>query len=253
MSTTLEVTCGIILHLCAVGPAGSTQPFDVPTPALLDKDGATLDTMPAIKERWVSHFAGVEGGVPTTATGIVDRIIFAEQSRAGVSYDGDFTCLPTLGGIGKAIAGTKPRSAPGPDGVGPGIYRAQKASTWSSVQLHALAVKPTCTLRSPLQSRGGGLFSLWKRSATALECKNHRAILLGNSDSKVVAKAERNVIPTAAFDTISHEFLTQCGGLKGRGTDIANLAVRCVFATRKIRSRSGISTYVDIFTAFFLR
>ena len=168
-----------------------------------------------------------------------------------MGIDGDFTCLPTLGGIGKAIAGTKPRSAPGPDGVGPGIYRSQKASTWSSVQLHALVVKQTCTLRSPLQSRGGGLFSLWKRSATALECKNHRAILLGNSDSKVVAKAERNVIPTAAFDTISHEFLTQCGGLKGRGTDIANLAVRCVFATRKIRSRSGISTYVDIFTAFY--
>ena len=80
------------------------------------------------------------------------------------------------------------------------------------------------------------LFSLWKRFAIALECKNHRAISLGISDSKVVAKAERNEIPEAAFETISHEFLTQCGGLNGRGTDIANLAVRCVFATRKIRS-----------------
>ena len=61
--------------------------------------------MPAIKARWVSQFADVEGGVPTTASGIVDRIIFAENTRAGVSYDGDFTCLPTLGGIRKAIAG----------------------------------------------------------------------------------------------------------------------------------------------------
>ena len=93
--------------------------------------------------------------------------------------------------------------------------------------------------------------SQWKRSATALECTNNRAILLGNSDSKVVAKAERNEIPPAAFYTISHEFLAQRGGLKSRGTDIANLAVRCVFATRKILSRSGISTYVDIFTAFY--
>ena len=40
--------------------AGSKQPFDVPTPALLDKDSSALDTLPAIKERWVSHFAEVE-------------------------------------------------------------------------------------------------------------------------------------------------------------------------------------------------
>ena len=86
--------------------SGSKQPFDVPTPALLDKDGATLDTMPAIKDRWVWHFSEVVGGVPTTAAGIVDRIIFAEQSRSDVSYDGDFTCLPTLDGIRKDIAGT---------------------------------------------------------------------------------------------------------------------------------------------------
>ena len=39
--------------------AGSKQPFDVPTPAFLDKDGSTLDTMPAIKDRWISHFAEV--------------------------------------------------------------------------------------------------------------------------------------------------------------------------------------------------
>ena len=71
--------------------------------------------------------------------------------------------------------------------------------------------------------------------------------VLGNSDSKVVAKVERNEIPAAAFDVISHEYLIQCGRLKGRGAVIANLAVRCVLATRKIRSRFGISTYVDIF------
>ena len=94
-------------------------------------------------------------------------------------------------------------------------------------------------------------FSLWKRSAIDLECKNHRAMFFGNSDSKVVAKAERNEIPAAAFDVISHEYLTQCGGLKGRGTDIANLAVRCVFATWEIKSRYSISTYVDIFMAFY--
>ena len=132
---------------------GSKQPYDVPTPALFDKDGSALDTMPAMKERRVWHVAEVEGGVPTSACGIVHLFLFAAASRAGMSDDGDFTCLPTLAGIRNSIAGTRPRSAPGPDGVGPGIDRRQTASTWSAGQIHVFAVTQTCTLKSHLQSR----------------------------------------------------------------------------------------------------
>ena len=68
---------------------------------------------------------------------------------------------------------------------------------------------------------------------------------------KCIAKCKREQVADDLSDFLSHNHLFQCGGVKMRGTDVANLFVRSVFVTRKGRGVSGGGIYVDIVSAVY--
>ena len=80
---------------------------------------------------------------------------------------------------------------------------------------------------------------------------SHRAILCANTDGKNIAKMERAQVLDTIEDELSSVVLLQCGGMRGRGTDIANVLVRAVFATQACRDTSGAGVYVDVVSAFY--
>ena len=185
-----------------------------------------------------------------SAQEIIDAVITAENNKAGLTIVGKLVDMPSRVRLFQGIRKSKPHAAPGPDLIGPGIYRHQKAIAWSVEQQFALATKQALTLRAPLQSRGGALFALWKKSSLLAECMSHRAILCANTDGKNIAKMERAQVLDTIEEELSSDFLLQCGGMRGRGTDIANVLVRAVFATQACRETSGAGVYVDVVSAF---
>ena len=173
------------------GTGGKNRAFGRATPALNDKDGCRIETEDAIQLRWIEHFSSIEAGTVVEADYIVDTVMQAEVSKASLQVFGRREDLPTARRLFNAVRKTKVHSAPGPDAVGPGIYRHHAAIEWSVTQLFALAIKQSLCLRAPIQNRGGSLFVLWKRAAITIECSNHRSILCANSDGKCIAKGER--------------------------------------------------------------
>ena len=80
-------------------------------------------------------------------------------------------------------------------------------------------MKQTVALISPIQARGGGFSTLWKRAEVMVSCSSHLAILLASHGSETVAKAERSALDDEVIAHLSNGYLTQCDGLKGRGAD----------------------------------
>ena len=66
-----------------------------------------------------------------------------------------------------------------------------------------------------------------------------------------IAKVNRAAMPQQCLAHSSHKGLTQCGGVRGRGTDVANLAVRATIDTHAARDVSGAGVFVDIVSAFY--
>ena len=149
----------------------------------------------------------------------------------------------------QAIRKSKPHAAPGPDLIGPGIWRHQKAIGWAANQLQALALKQSLTLKAPIQNRGGSLCAFWNTKRQA-RCLIAQATGPSSApipmEQKNVAKCERAQVLDDVEPFLSHDGLFQCGGLRLRGTDVANLLVRSVFAKQAERNVSGGGIYVDI-------
>jgi hypothetical protein len=137
--------------------------FTKVTPALVDKFGARIETADGFQLRWIEHFASIEAGDIVPADYIVDAVIAAEAQKSSIVIDGTLAHLPRCTGMFQAIRKSKPHAAPGPDLIGPGIWRHQKAIGWAANQLQALALKQSLTLKAPIQNRGGSLFALWKK------------------------------------------------------------------------------------------
>ena len=108
---------------------------------------------------------------------IVNTVMQAQDSKTCLQVFGRLEDLPTARRLFNEVRKSKVHSAPGPDAVGPGIYRQHAAIEWSVTQLFALAVKQSLCLRAPIQNRGGSLFAFLKKAAITIECSNRCLIL----------------------------------------------------------------------------
>ena len=72
--------------------------------------------------RWTEHFSAVEAGTCINVHAVVARVVAAEDQKSVLLVGGAFGQMPTLHGYHRAIANSKAYSAPGPDGIGPGVH-----------------------------------------------------------------------------------------------------------------------------------
>jgi len=101
---------------------------------LKDRDGNRIETPEGINRRWVEHFSGIEAGKNASAQDIIDAVITAENRKAGLTIVGKLVEMPSRVRLFQGIRKSKPHAAPGPDLIGPGIYRHQNAIAWSVEQ-----------------------------------------------------------------------------------------------------------------------
>ena len=141
-------------------PGRKVTTFSRTVPAVQNEQGDLYQDAEALADAWVSHFASIEGGTavhPSLIAGLI------EQERARIEQNGckgPLKHLPTRQRIELALRKTKTRSAPGPDGVSGDVLLLTR--TWVAIQVTALTIKFALTLQTPLQSRGGQLFQLYK-------------------------------------------------------------------------------------------
>ena len=226
------------------------------TPATLSEQrwntqGELLSSSTDIAHRMLEHFAAVEGGAIVDAMQVAGRVHYAESQKTQLDLYGTLEDLPRFDRVRNAIGDARSSAAAGPDRIGHCVYSDRRAVQWSSAYIWSLAVKQTFTLVAPIQYRGGGLFALWKRAAALRAAASHRAIFLGEADGKVVAKSQRADLSVDVLGHLDNQYLTQCGGLPGRGTDVANVVARATFDGQAERNASGAGLFVDIVTAFY--
>ena len=193
--------------LCCVFRGKRVQQFSRATAALNDKEGKIIHDSLGISNRWVEHFSEVEGGHVLTADQVVQRVLEAEANKSHITVLGQLRELPSFRRLRDAIGTSCASSACGPDGVGNTIYRDLRSIQWAVRQHWGLSFKTSMHLSSLIQSRGGELFSMWKRAAEIRNCKSHRTILLANNDDKNVSKSVKFGMPQDCIDKISHNGL----------------------------------------------
>ena len=151
-----------------------------------------------------------------------------------------------LDALAQSFASQKRFKAGGPDLVTGDLVRAAPGACARLV--HPLLTKTSLLGREPLSFKGGWAHPLYKGSGPPSLSVFYRQILLMN----VIAKCHHRFMRERVCDiAVSLLLATQCGGCKGRGTDIAGHYVRAFQAYDDQQKRSSVLAFADLKAAFY--
>ena len=102
-------------------------------------------------------------------------------------------------------------------------------------------------LELPLAARGRFVQELWKGKADPAQCRSYRDIFVEDHIGKVYASELREqVLPYYT----GHALQTQCGGIDGRGADLAVHMAASVRGAAEALDRSAGILFMDVVSAF---
>ena len=87
-----------------------------------------------------------------------------------------------------------------------------------------------------------------KTRPQSVECPYYRGVLVSSSTGKRWHKHMREALVPSVAAAASG---TQCGGIAGRGTDVAALTVRTAFALAEHRKQCAGAFFCDVVAAFY--
>ena len=230
-------------------PGRKVRAFSRTVPAVQNEKGDLYQDAEALADAWVSHFAQIEGGTAVHPS-LIARLIQQERERIELKgYKGPLTHLPTRQQIELALRKTKTRSAPGPDGVSGDVLLLTR--TWIAIQVTALTLKAALTLQTPLQSRGGQLFQLYKGKGSQSLMDKYRSILLADCVGKLSSRSYRTRFTPFIAQAMRDALTWQCGGVPGLGTDFPALTVRLTQHYAETTGKSIATIFVDAKSALY--
>ena len=153
---------------------------------------------------------------------------------------------PSLFELEAVLAATPARRAAGEDRIPSSAVRAAPGAI--ARLLHPLVCKVMGAGREPVSWQGGMIQELWKGKGSPLDMASYRAILLSSHLAKAYYRTLRARLSVSLVQFASQ---LQCGGLAGRGTDLAALGLRAALSAARIALRSVGLLYVDVRTAFY--
>eukprot|EP00929_Paragymnodinium_shiwhaense_P051450 TRINITY_DN25890_c0_g1_i1.p1 TRINITY_DN25890_c0_g1~~TRINITY_DN25890_c0_g1_i1.p1 ORF type:complete len:1958 (-),score=429.83 TRINITY_DN25890_c0_g1_i1:363-6236(-) len=198
-------------------------------------------------EVWLTHWAQKMDGKLYCPEDLMEKYQDMRDAVFGSgSHDTILQWIPRPDEIANAIGKMKERKAHGEDLMAvPILKRHPKAI---AEVLHQLAAKTLIGGMPPVQWQGGCLIGIPKSRTGPLSSPDKaRGIVLGSHPAKAVGKVLRSKMERAA---VAQTADTVCGGVDGRGTDVALHARRqfCEYIHR--RGCSGSVLFIDLTDAF---
>ena len=213
-------------------------------------DGSLAPTRQDAADRWLQHFAAVEGAevvpreLPPYFAAVEERISDEMDKNGTVCFAGG--CVPTRLEWECSLRKAKRRKAPGPDQVRAELVRLDVASVAQAT--FPLVMKMSMTGREPLRYKGGLLAAVYKGKGSHAECSNSRSIMLANTVSKRYHSCLRDHILPYALDHIEP---AQAGAVPGRGTEYIAMYVRAMQSWARSRGRAAALIFIDVKAAFY--
>ena len=210
----------------------------VPLPGLQDDNGQALDSTIAIARQWEQAWGALE----------LAESIDPDQFRPPQPICRNFeaSACPGLIELEGAFRKVKLHKAPGLDGVGGELYKADPALAAS--RFLPLLMKEFMLQQVPIRHQGGLAVAVYKHRGSYMECQSYRSILLEPILGKCMAKAWRHRL-TKALDAIALPM--QHGARPGTGV-LQNIhALRLRMRITKAAGKTGITLFLDLKSAFY--
>ena len=220
-----------------------------PAPAVRLTDGGLATSPEQARGRWREHFEGILSAGTLT-----------EQQVAQLNLDGcpvrpvrdalrmEHAVAPSLHQLVRMHSAARPRKAFGEDLMPNELFRAFPREL--ARLLLPIYWKAAFRLEEPIQWKGGPMVELLKNKLKVhtADCDDFRGVLVTSGSGKRWHKHLRTSLQPhldgAAADTM-------CGGLAGRGTDVAAHTLRVAFDLASTRRRSIGIFFCDIIAAFY--
>ena len=216
-----------------------------PLPGLLKEDGEPCRNETELKDRWLRHFADIEGGHPVEPEGLL-QLCAVEEIQHERSPLRSWAEIPSLLELEAGFRRCRAHKAPGPDLIVPEICK--KAAKWFARWAYSLFAKMVTYRAEPLAHKGGVLHAAWKRRRPMNDPTSFRGILV----SSQVAKIFHSTFRTKAINTFKcNADPLQYGGLPGKAVTQAAQSCRL---QQSICHQQGYSTailFVDIKSAYY--
>ena len=153
--------------------------------------------------------------------------------------------IPSLRDVCNLMSYCKRGRAHGEDGIASEALAI--APVVSAMAFHSVFLKTIVRMEEPAAYRGGAVVNIWKSKGCQYTCSNHRGVTVGDSVGKKLHTWYRKCLFPSA---LSFSSKVQCGGYKGRGTDICSFTVRSFLQAMVPIRWSAAVLFVDITAAF---
>ena len=230
---------GIHQLMATAGKAHSkAKPGDqTPLPMLEGDDGKALATASQIADRKLQYFTSVSAGQVVTPEWTVEQY---RTKETALEFDRQPELIPHLDRLAAVCATSKTGRAPG---VNSFIAEFAKHAPEQVARLYGpLFAKITLVGREPLRAKGGIVHDLYKQKGEHRLLANWREILLANVDLKLYHRILRDeLVPYMQASFLD----TQCGGVRGKSTAMANHYVRTFMRVAKQEHQSVAVLFLD--------
>ena len=197
-------------------------------------DGSRADSYHRVRERWQEHFAGIQDGRIVTSGELWShtRDTLFGRSKA-LPHEIPPTAVPTIVETVSAFHNVKTGRAAGEDTILPELVHCFPQLLAQCC--HPIMLKASLRAEEPLLWRGGMNVELFKGRDDPAVCSNSRAVLI----EYIIAKAYHRIIRRKVLPFYeAYCRATQCGGIRGRATDIAAHTVRAFAEWAHVRKLS---------------
>ena len=210
-------------------------------PGVRSMDGQWMTAGLGVSLMWQRHFGRIENAVEGTPVDILTRSVpTCHQPTVDT-----LLAHPTLFDLERAIRGSNPRKAAGPDQIGAEVWRAN--SPGIGQRCFALFLKSGLRGQWVAEFSGGDLIPLFKKGDPA-QPDHYRAILLEPTLGRIFSRAWRTRLVNA-LQRIQEPL--QFGGHTKVSIELAHLVVRNAQQISHARRLSSSMIFADLRAAFY--
>jgi len=233
--------------LMLMGGKGCKNKYGMFVPMLLKPDGTPAQSPEEVVQIKEAYFAGIESGEVVSFGDLAKRHNQATPASGGpVASVLSVNNIQSKRELEKQIVRSKKGKKHGPDAQPNDLFAVAPQAV--ARHFHPVLTLASLGRHEPLLFKGGVNHDLHKGKGPAEIMRSYRAILLSNHIGKHHHKFYRSKL----FQLCNAWFLsTQCGGLPGKGTDMANIMLRMSQRTAKDKGYTQIAMFVDVTNAFY--
>ena len=203
---------------------------------------STIDDVRASRQ---SYFAGIEAGKITTWNDLLE-VCKSRQKHETTWQALEYVNIPTLHEIEIRFARGPSSRATGLDNLPYEMYRLDPR-LFAKI-FHPLFAKIACSIREPINWKGGLMGEIFKGNGRADINENYRGVLMSDGVAKCFHGCMRDRL-TPFFENACQD--TQTGGRKSKATDMASHILRILLHVAKRCKINMAVLFLDATAAFY--